>query len=300
MCWSDKKGEVRRKTNAIKAARLKTSDGNNEEMKLTPLEEKIVLLIAPDAAGGLGVEESELRPKVQELVIPKVEVCPDSPENGSFNIIATSQPISQESNQTNSEECLQSDTASRLSESVESNQPESLPPHPKTTEVRPRYLLRREYVNPKVEDCPASPANESSNVMETSQPFGQESNQTELEEHLRPDSPPCPPNTEESRQPESSQSFSQPKLPENRPRTRARTKPVVLKSDNAQKLVDGQTKMAAALTRCAAALEKRNEIQEKALEVEKRKVDAQERLLKIKKEKADAFIEILSILKDKI
>ncbi|GBN12569.1 hypothetical protein AVEN_9998-1 [Araneus ventricosus] len=225
-CWSDKKTEVKKRSGILKTGNLKSGRERNEEKKLTPLEERIVLLIRPDAAEGLDVEECESMPK--ELVIPKVEDCPPSPASGSSyvktTLLSNSQPFTQESNQSNSEEHLP-DIPSCLPDIEEPHQPESLPPltpQLKTPQVRLRSLARR-----------------------------------------------------------------------------VRTKPVVLKSDNAQKLVEGQTEMAAALTRCAEALEKHIEIQERALEIEKRKADAQERALEIKKRKADAFVEILSVLKNK-
>ncbi|CAL1262125.1 unnamed protein product [Larinioides sclopetarius] len=55
----------------IKAARLKTGGGIVEEKALTPLEERILLLIGLDAADGLNIDESEDLP--DEYIIPSME-----------------------------------------------------------------------------------------------------------------------------------------------------------------------------------------------------------------------------------
>ncbi|GBM44582.1 hypothetical protein AVEN_250561-1 [Araneus ventricosus] len=55
---------------------------------------------------------------------------------------------------------------------------------------------------------------------------------------------------------------------------RVRNKPLFMKNESAQKLVEGQTEVAKALKRCAEAMERQNELKERALEMENRKVDA--------------------------
>lgn len=78
-----------------------------------------------------------------------------------------------------------------------------------------------------------------------------------------------------------------------------RTKPVILKAENAECLVLGQTEMATALGKCAEAFEKSNSLKEVSLQLKKRKLEIIERELEIKKQKANAIDGILQILKDK-
>nr|GBL90358.1 hypothetical protein AVEN_11735-1 [Araneus ventricosus]GBL90380.1 hypothetical protein AVEN_32782-1 [Araneus ventricosus]GBL90386.1 hypothetical protein AVEN_85988-1 [Araneus ventricosus] len=66
---------------------------------------------------------------------------------------------------------------------------------------------------------------------------------------------------------------------------RVRSKPLFMNNENAQKL-EGQTEVAKALKRCAEAMERQNELKERALEIENRK--------------ADAFFGILHLLENKL
>ncbi|GBN18691.1 hypothetical protein AVEN_89427-1 [Araneus ventricosus] len=82
-CWSDKKGDVKKKNSIFKAAKLKAGGGRNDDKPLTPLDERILLLIGLFAAEGLDMAESESMPKV--YVIPRVEENPASPTGGTVS-----------------------------------------------------------------------------------------------------------------------------------------------------------------------------------------------------------------------
>ncbi|GBO19227.1 hypothetical protein AVEN_134041-1 [Araneus ventricosus] len=202
-CWSDKKGDVKKRNNTFKAASLKTGGGRNEEKPLTPLEERILRLIGLDAADGLGMPDSELVPEVNGFHDSTPDLCADQ--------------ATLERERTYFGECLLPDTADCIEEMDESSS------FPRSG-------------TPQINTPQATPETKDARV----------------------------------------QSFKK----------RVRSKPLFMKNENAQKLVEVQTEVAKALKRCAEAMEKQNELKERALEIENRK--------------ADAFVGILHLLENKL
>ncbi|GBM75083.1 hypothetical protein AVEN_197443-1 [Araneus ventricosus] len=132
----------------------------------------------------------------------------------------------------------------------------------------------------------------------TDQPNTQEFERTYFVECLLPDKADCVSNIEEMDESASVPRSGTPQrnTPQATPQTkdarvqsfkkRVRSKPLFMKSENAQKLVEGQIEVAKALKRCAEAMERQNELKERALEIENRK--------------ADAFFGILHLLENKL
>ncbi|GBM48058.1 hypothetical protein AVEN_34384-1 [Araneus ventricosus] len=113
VCWSDEKGDVKKRNNIFKAANLKTGRGRNEEKPLSPLEERILQLIGLDAADGLGMPDSESVSEVH--FIPRVDENKDSPTSGNVSNefsteLYTNQPYTQKFNKTDFVEYLLPDT----------------------------------------------------------------------------------------------------------------------------------------------------------------------------------------------
>ncbi|GBO32712.1 hypothetical protein AVEN_107900-1 [Araneus ventricosus] len=122
-CWSDKKRRCQKEVQHLQSC--KSEGGRNDEKPLTPLDERILLLIGLDAAEGLDIVESESMPKV--YVIPRVDENPASPTSGTVSNELNTQPYTQEFNKADFVEYLLPDTLDCVVNVEECNHSASLP-----------------------------------------------------------------------------------------------------------------------------------------------------------------------------
>ncbi|GBN09191.1 hypothetical protein AVEN_184277-1 [Araneus ventricosus] len=121
----NQKKNSKKKNSIFKAARLKTGGGRNDEKPLTPLDERILLLIGQGAAEGLDIVDSESMPKV--YVIPRVDENPASSTSGTVSKELNIQPYTQEFNKVDFVEYLLPDTLDCVVNVEECNHSASLP-----------------------------------------------------------------------------------------------------------------------------------------------------------------------------